>query len=229
MDDRKGLCGVVEAPQPPRCSALCWLSRAQSPCPPAQQIHPPSDCSAGRHPASHTFVPLLPLHPSWAWWVHAACTVPRIQWPPCEAYPSSRERRQSYPEACFSLMAVRGDGTDTAAHLVLLLEAADVMPDGFHLLPARALDDIISPGVLICCNEVWIIDPGQRRHLLHVGHQLPLQLKVQHLQKSRSSRAGVLQCLCRCVYLLVNTCHYELTVQVDSPADICTLSCSMHP
>ena len=65
--------------------------------------------------------------------------------------------------------------------LLLLLEGADVLPDLLHLLRASAFDDVVSARILVGCDEVWVIDAGQGHLLLHVGHQLPLQLPVQHL------------------------------------------------
>lgn len=50
-----------------------------------------------------------------------------------------------------------------------------------HLILLGAFDEIVCPGILIGCNEVWIIYAWQGSHALHVRDQLPLQLKVQNL------------------------------------------------
>ena len=65
--------------------------------------------------------------------------------------------------------------------LLLLLEGADLLPDLLDLLRASALDDVVSSSVLVSSNEIWVVDAGQGNMLLHVRHQLPLQLPVQYL------------------------------------------------
>ena len=77
--------------------------------------------------------------------------------------------------------AIQACGRCYLVKLLLLLEGADVLRNLPHLLRASTLDDVVSTRVLVGCNEVWVIDAGQGHLLLHVGHQLPLQLPVQHL------------------------------------------------
>ena len=55
-------------------------------------------------------------------------------------------------------------------------------PKGTYLIFLRAFDDAVCPGVLICCDEIRIINARQRGHTLHVWHQLALQLEIKHLQ-----------------------------------------------
>ena len=73
------------------------------------------------------------------------------------------------------------------AHLILLFEGPDVPPDGLQLLFPGALNHIVRAPLLVGCDEVRMVDARQGRHLFHVGHQLPLQLKVQHLRSKPAS------------------------------------------
>ena len=69
-------------------------------------------------------------------------------------------------------------------HLGALLEVADLLADDVHLLLLRALNGVVRAAVLVRRNEVCIVDAGHWLDVLHVRHQLPLQLKVQDLWRS---------------------------------------------
>ncbi len=62
------------------------------------------------------------------------------------------------------------------------LELANLTPHGLHLLHLGALDEIVGALLLVGRNEILVVDARQRLQVLHVWHQLPLQLKVQHLR-----------------------------------------------
>jgi hypothetical protein len=50
-----------------------------------------------------------------------------------------------------------------------------------HLLLLAALDEVVCARLLVGRDECGVEDARQRHHVAHVGHQLLLQLKVQHL------------------------------------------------
>ena len=82
------------------------------------------------------------------------------------------------------------------AHLVnllVLLEGPDLLPDLLDLLCPGSLDDIVSTGVLVSCNEVWVVDTWQWHLLLHVRYQLPLKLPVKNLPQ-RWIQSALLKC-----------------------------------
>lgn len=55
-----------------------------------------------------------------------------------------------------------------------------VLDDLLDLLLLGALDHVVGASPLVGRDEVWVVDPGERDHVLHVWPELLLEIDVKH-------------------------------------------------
>ena len=83
----------------------------------------------------------------------------------------------------------------------------NVLDDLLNLLLLGALNDVVSPGILISSDEIRVVDSWEGDHVLHVGPQLLLEINVKNLSPGH--------CICQVhVANVPPTKHYVIWVHL---------------
>ena len=85
--------------------------------------------------------------------------------------------RSNFAEA----LCIRGPEHDDLIEIVFGLEVTDVLTEELQVLfLATRFQDVVCAILLVSCDEIFVVDRGERDHFFHIWSKLLLEIPIEH-------------------------------------------------